>query len=184
MSTRSHRYLAAPAVTLAVLLLAGADDATKPGKAGEISFKVPASWKSETPKSSMRKGQFKIAPAEGDADPAELLVFQFPNGAGTVEANVERWEKMFVDGDGNPVKASVAKAKGSNLDAARVEVAGRYVAAVMPGSPEKYNKPHYRLLGAIVETDSNAYFFRMVGPEKTVKAAAPGFDAMIASMAK
>jgi hypothetical protein len=184
MSARSLRYAAAPAVALAVLVLAGADDATKPARAGEVSYKVPASWKSETPKSSMRKGQFKIGPAEGDTDPAELLVFQFPNGAGTVEANVDRWEKMFVDADGKPARAKSAKAKGMNVDATRVEVSGRYVAAVMPGSPEKYDKPGYRLLGAIVQTDDNAYFFRLVGPEKTVKAAAPGFDAMIASMSK
>ena len=153
-------------MTLAVLLLAGADDATKPGKAGEISFKVPASWKSETPKSSMRKAQFKIDAAEGDNDPAELLVFQFPNGAGTVEANVERWEKMFVDSDGNPVKGVGRQGEGVEPSTPRVEVGGRYVAAVMPGSPEKYNKPHYRLLGAIVETEDSAYFFRLIGPEE------------------
>ncbi len=184
MSTRILRYAAAPAVALAVLALAGADDATKASKAGEIAFKVPASWKSETPKGTMRKAQFKVAPAEGDTDPAELLVFQFGNGAGTVEANIDRWEKMFVGGDGSPVKARSAKAKGTNVDATRVEVAGRYVAAVTPGSPEKYDKPDYHLLGAIVQTDSAAYFFRLIGPEKTVKAASPGFDAMIASMTK
>jgi hypothetical protein len=184
MSTRILRYAAAPAVALAVLVLAGADDATKPAKAGEVSFKVPASWKSETPKSSMRKGQFKIAAAEGDTDPAELLVFQFPNGAGTVEANVDRWEKMFADDEGKQPKSKSAKVKGTNLDATRVEVAGRYIASVVPGSPERYNKPGYHLLGAIVETDANAYFFRLIGPEKTVKAATPAFDAMVASMTK
>lgn len=185
MPTRILRYAAAPAVALAVLVLAGADDANQPAKAGEISFKVPGSWKSEPPKSTvMRKAQFKVNAAEGDADPAELVVFQFRNGAGTVEANVARWEQMFVDADGKPAKAKSAKARGSNVDATRVEVSGRYVAAVMPGSPERHDKPDYKLLGAIVETDANAYFFRLIGPEKTVKAAAPGFDAMIASMAK
>ncbi len=145
---------------------------------------MPASWKSETPKSAMRKAQFKLAPAEGDTDQAELLVFQFPNRAGTVEANVDRWEKMFVDADGKQPRAKSEKKKGANVDATRVEVAGRYVASVSPGAAEKFDKPDFRLLGAIVETDTAAYFFRLIGPEKTIKAATPGFDAMIASMTK
>jgi hypothetical protein len=183
MTSRLAR-LAAPAVAAATVLFVAADDASKTMKAGELSFAVPASWKAETPKSAMRKAQVKVAPAEGDADPAEMIVFQFPGGAGTVEANVDRWEKMFVDAEGKPVKATTAKARGRNVDVTRVEVAGRYIAAVMPGSNERNNKPDYRLLGAIVETPGAAYFFRMVGPDRTMKAARSGFDAMIASMAK
>lgn len=184
MTTRSLRYLAAPAAVAALILLAGADDAAKPIKAGELAFKVPGAWKVERPTNAMRKAQLKVDPADGDSDPAELLVFQFPNRAGTVEANVDRWEKMFVDADGKQPKAKSEKKKGANVEATRVEVAGRYVASVSPGAAEKFDKPHYRLLGAIVETDDAAYFFRMIGPEKTVQAAQAGFDALIASIAK
>jgi hypothetical protein len=183
MTSRSARYAIIPAVA-AVLFLAAADDATKPMKVEELAFKVPEAWKSEPTKSAMRKAQLKVAPADGDADAAELLVFQFANRAGTVEANVDRWEKMFADDEGKQAKSKSTKVKGANLGATRVEVAGRYIASVVPGSPERYNKPGYHLLGAIVETDANAYFFRLIGPEKTVKAATPAFDAMIASMTK
>jgi hypothetical protein len=184
MTTRSLRYLAAPATVAALLVLAGADDAAKPIKAGELAIKIPGSWKVEKPTNAMRKAQLKVEPAPGDTDQAELLVFQFPNRAGTVEANVDRWEKMFVDADGKQPKSKSEKKKGANVDATRVEVAGRYVASVSPGAAEKFDKPDFRLLGAIVETDDFAYFFRMIGPEKTVKAAQPGFDAMIASITK
>ena len=63
------------------------------------------------------------------------------------------------------------------------ETAGRYVAAVTPGSPEKNDKPDWRLLGAIVQTADTGYYFKMVGPEKTMKAAKPAFEAMIKSIA-
>jgi hypothetical protein len=184
MTTRIPKLAAAPAVALAVLLLAGAEDATKPIKAGELAFDVPASWKAEQPRSQMRKAQLKVAPVEGDSEPAELVLFVFPNGAGTVEANIARWEQQFVGEGGKPAKAEVKKAKGKNVEATRVEVSGHYVAAVTPGAAEKNDKPDYRLLGAIVQTPEAGYFFKMVGPDKTMKAARAGFDAMVASIAK
>lgn len=184
MTTRILRYAAAPAVAAAVLILAGADGDKKAMKAGELSFDVPASWKAETPKSSMRKAQLKVAAAEGDAEPAELVLFVFPQGAGTVEANIARWEQQFVGADGGAARAQVVKAKGKNVDVTRVEVAGRYVAAVTPGAAEKNDKADFRLLGAIVQTADNGYFFKMVGPDRTMKSARAGFDAMIASITK
>jgi hypothetical protein len=132
----------------------------------------------------MRRSQFKVEPAEGDTDPAEFYLTAFPGGAGGVQANITRWEGQFVDADGKPVKAKVEEKKGKNIDLTRVEVAGRYVAALTPGSPEKYNKPGYRLLGAIVTTPTKGYFFRLTGPEKTIESARAGFDTMLGSITK
>ena len=44
------------------------------------------------------------------------------------------------------------------------------------------NKKDFRLLGAIVQTPSTGYFFKMIGPEKTMAAAEAGFDRLIASI--
>jgi hypothetical protein len=184
MTTRRARLCVATAAAALMLALSGADDAAKSMKADELSFEVPSTWKSETVKSKMRKAQLKVDPAEGDTEPAEMVLFVFPNGAGTVEANIKRWESQFVDADGKAPKAKVEEKKGKNVDVTRVEVAGRYVAAVTPGAAEKYDKPGFTLLGAIVQTPAKGYFFRMVGPDKTVKAAGKGFDAMIGSMSK
>jgi hypothetical protein len=184
MMIRTARLGAATVAAALMLALAGADDAVKSMKADELSFDVPSKWKVETVKSKMRKAQLKVDPAEGDAEPAELVLFVFPNGAGTVEANIKRWEGQFVDADGKAPKAKVEEKKGKNVDVTRVEVGGRFVAAVTPGAAEKNDKPGFRLLGAIVQTPSRGYFFRMVGPDKTVKSAAPGFDAMIGSVSK
>jgi hypothetical protein len=171
-------------VSAFVILVAGADDATQTIRGGELSFKVPTTWKKEQPKSSMRQAQIKVAPTDGDTEPAELILFAFPNGAGSVEANIERWESQFVGPDGATPKAQVDKKKGKNVDVVRVEVTGRFVAAVTPGADQKNNKPNSRLLGAIVTTPTAGYFFKMVGPDKTMIAARPGFDAMISSITK
>jgi hypothetical protein len=184
MTTRNARLGAVTAAAALVLALAGADDSAKPVKADELTFKVPGTWKSETPKTKSRLSQFKVEPAEGDSMPAEFYLSVFPGGGGGVKPNVARWETQFVDADGQPVKAKVEEKKGKNIDVTRVEVAGRYVAAIMPGSPEKHNKPGFRLLGAIVMTPTKGYFFRLTGPEKTIEAARAGFDALLSSIAK
>ena len=177
-----HRSLTVGLVAALVGVALAEDEKTQTVKAGDLSFKAPASWKKDTPKSQMRKAQLKVAPVKGDDEPAELVVFVFPTAAGTVQANIERWEKQFVDADKSTPKAKVEKKKGINVDVTRVEVAGRYVAAMTPGSAEKNDKPNFRLLGAIVETKQGGYYFKLTGPEKTVADASKAFDALIESM--
>jgi hypothetical protein len=177
-----HRSLTVGLIAALVGVAVAADEKTQTVKTGDLSFKAPASWKKDTPKSPMRKAQMKLAPVKGDDEPAELVVFVFPTSAGTVEANIDRWEKQFIDADKNVPKAKVEKKKGINVDVTRVEVAGRYVAAVMPGSADKNDKPNYRLLGAIVETKNGGYYFKLTGPEKTVADASKAFDSLIESM--
>src|SRR5689334_19308720 len=104
--------LAAPALTLALVLTGlGADRPTQTVDAGGLTFEAPASWKSSRPTSAMRKAQLKVEPVKGDEDPAELVVFAFPGGAGSVEANLDRWRNQFKDEDGNPPKIETKAVK-------------------------------------------------------------------------
>ncbi len=184
MPTKTTRFGLAALLAAAVSTLAGADDATQTIRAGELTFKAPTTWKKERPKSTMRQAQLKVEPVEGDKEPAELVLFAFPNGAGTIEANIDRWESQFVGADGKTPKATVEKKKGTNVDVTRVEISGRFVASVQPGAAEKNNKPDQRLLGAIVQTPQAGYFFKMVGPDKTMLASKAAFDALIATISK
>jgi hypothetical protein len=177
-----HRFATLGLVAAVVGVAAAAEDGPRTIKSGALSFQVPASWKSEKPKTSMRAAQLKIEPAKGDEEAAELVVTAFPGGAGGVDANVDRWEKGFIDAEKNTPKAKVEKKKGINVDVTRVEVGGRYVAPVMPGQAGKNDKPNYRLLGAIVITPETGYFFKLTGPDKTVAASAKGFDELIESI--
>ena len=70
--------------------------------AGGLSFKAPESWKSIPTTSPMRRAQLKVEPVPGDDYLALLVVYAFPGGAGSVEANLTRWQGQFKDADGNP----------------------------------------------------------------------------------
>lgn len=163
-------------------IVAGADQKTQTIKSGGITFEVPATWKPVTPSSRMRRAQLSIPPVEGDKEAPECLLFAFQGGIGTVEANIERWAGQFQGDDNQPPKPETKKVKGQNTEVTRVDIAGRYVAPVLPGNPDTVNKPGYRLMGAIVVTPKTSYFLKIVGPEATMKASAKDFDAMISSM--
>jgi hypothetical protein len=147
-------------------------------EADELRFAVPEAWKSSKPTSAMRKAQISAPPAKGDSAPAELVLFVFEGGAGSVEANIDRWRRQFTDEDGDPAKVETAKVKAKNVEVTRVEASGTYKDPFAAGAA----KPGYRLFGAIVQTDRAGYFFKMVGPEATMKSLKPDFDAMLSSI--
>jgi hypothetical protein len=162
--------------------LSAQEKKTKTVNGGGLTFEAPASWKSARPSSSMRRAQLAIPAVEGDKEDGECVLFAFPGGAGSVEANIERWAGQFRTESGKPPKAEVTKAKGKNTEVTIVNLAGRYVAPIAPGNPETVDKPGFMLVGAIVETPEISYFLKVTGPEKTMKAAKADFDALIASM--
>lgn len=167
---------------VAVIVGLAADKPTQKLDAGGLTFEAPADWKSTKPKSTMRRAQMTIEPAKGDSEPAELVVFAFPGGGGSVEANLKRWQDGFRDDQGNAPKIESKVVQGKNVEVTRAETSGRYVAAVSPGSSELNNKPNFRLLGGIVQAGGTGYYFKLVGPDKTVKEATAGFDALLASI--
>jgi hypothetical protein len=65
-----------------------------------------------------------------------------------------------------------------------VEVAGTFAGNMMPtqqGVSTPTNKPAWRLLGAIVESPSGLWFFKLTGPDLTVRAGARDFEDMVRS---
>jgi hypothetical protein len=185
--TRTPALYAAALALLAAAPTFAQDEEAKPkGEAEEIrkvevegvSFEVPRSWESSKPATAMQKAVIEVKAAEGDSEPAKLVLYVFPGGAGTVEANVERWQNQFKDEDGQTPEAETEKVEGDGVEVTRVAVGGTYKDPFAPGGPHE----DYRLLGAILTTDSAGYFFKMVGPEKTMKGAEEGFDAMIKSL--
>jgi hypothetical protein len=179
------RRTAAALGGLSVLFAAvafGADDKTQTVDAGGLTFDAPAAWKPSPPESQMRRAQLDVPASKGDSDGARLIVFAFPGGAGTVDANVERWQRQFRDKDGNPPKVDVKVVKGKNVEATRVEMAGHYFPANFPGQKKEPDRENYRLLGGIVVTPEVSYFIRLVGPDKTVTEARPDFDKALASL--
>jgi len=183
LTTKSMRRRAPGglAVLFAVALL-GADEPTQTVDAGGLTFQAPTAWKSTPPESQMRRAQLEIKPAKGDEDPAKLVVFAFPGGAGSVDANVERWQRLFRDKDGNPPKVDVKTVKGKNVELTRVEIAGHYYPSNFPGQKKEPDRENYRLLGGIIVAEDASFFLRLVGPDKTVTAAKADFDKLLSSI--
>jgi hypothetical protein len=165
---------------VAVLSL-GADEPKQTIDARGLTFAVPKAWKSSPPTNQMRRAQLKADPIEGDDYPAELIVFAFQGGAGSVEANIERWQRLFKDDSGSPPRIETRKVQGKNVEVVRAETHGEYHPANF-GGPALPVRKDARLLGAIVVAGETGYFFRMVGPDKTMKKLTPDFDEMLKSI--
>jgi hypothetical protein len=178
-----RRLVSSGFVGLAVCaLLCGADDAKQKVDAKGLRFEAPASWKSSPPASRMRRAQLKVEPIEGDNYQAELVVFAFPGGAGSLEANLERWKKQFTDKDGNPPKLEYKKVKGKNIEVTRVETSGHYHPSQFPGIAPEPERQDARMLIGFVATDDTGYVLKMVGPDKTMSKIRTDFDAVLATI--
>ncbi len=182
MSNVGRRWFRVLTGAAALALVLGADEPTKTVDAGGLSFKAPKSWESVPTTSTMRRAQLKVEPVAGDDYPAELVVYAFPGGAGTVEANLKRWQGQFKDADGKPPKIESKTVKGMNTEVTRVETAGHYKPGTVPGRAPEPERENARMLVAIVTTARVGYFLKMVGPDKTMNSLKPSFDAVISSL--
>ena len=177
----SHR-LSILALSTLLVAIAGADEPVKTRTVNveSLSFQAPTSWKTMTPKGTMRRAQLALAPAAGDTTASDLSIYVFPEGAGTVEANVARWQAQFKDADGKNPAVESKTLKGKNVEVTRVACAGTFTDPFGSAGPQK----GYRLLGAIVQIPEGGYYLKLLGPEKTITASEKDFDAMIATLSR
>jgi hypothetical protein len=161
--------------------------APAPKTVSNITFTPPADsgWIEEQATSRMRAAQYKVPKVEGDAEDAELVVFYFGGGGGSVQDNLDRWFGQWRQPDGKPsreaAKVEKRELEGSKFVAHEVALSGTYVAETRPGAGERVNKPGYKMLGAIVETSSGSFFLKLVGPEKTIDAQEERFRRLVDS---
>jgi hypothetical protein len=149
---------------------------------GPFSMSVPAGWKEIPSTSSMRAAQFQLPAPEGGE--AEVIVYYFgQTGAGSVQANIDRWVNQFKQPDDKPSSsvAKIEKATFAGQEASVVSVSGRYVAPAMPGGPPT-DKPDHSLVAAIVPSPQGPYYFRLVGPKAAVAAHEKPFREALGSL--
>src|SRR5262245_34545051 len=136
-----------------------------------LHFTAAKEWKSTPSSSPMRVAQYTLPRAAGDAEDGELIVYFFGGQGGAVEANLDRWLNQVEQPDGRPSKA-VARTETltvNGMKATVLDVTGKYVAEMAPGSSTRYNKPGFRLKAAVIETTGGPYFVKLTGPAKTVE---------------
>lgn len=137
-----------------------------------LSWKVPAKWQVMPNTSSMRLATYRIG------QDAEMAVSQ---AGGSIDANVDRWINQF--GPDAKKNSKVTTKKVSGLDVTIVEVEGTFGGGGMGmNGPAPGAKENWALLGAIVATPGMPHFFKLTGPAKTVKAARPELDELVASI--
>lgn len=159
--------------------------ATVPGfaAAAEVALaglksETPKEWKEEEPSNKMRMAQFKLPKAEGDKEDAELAIFVFPGGSGSVEANLKRQVAKFTPADGkDKVGETVAKTKVGEFEATYQDVTGTFVKKPFPMAEKGTPMADYRQLYVIFEAkDGKQYYMTLLGPAKTIDKHKAAFD--------
>ncbi len=102
-------------------------------------------------------------PAPEGAEPAELVIFNFPEAAGnTRQENINRWTGQFYSGD-MPTEAEVTEMTIATMPVALVEINGEY-----QGMGGGWHKENYTMLVAMVDAPVGSVFIRLLGPRDTV----------------
>ncbi len=135
-----------------------------------LTFTAPPAWAPRAVTSMMRVSEFVLPKADGDLEDASLVIYFFGGTGGTVQANLDRWFGQIAQPDGRQTK-NVATALSrliNGLSVTLVDARGTYVAEVTPGSPERFNKPGYRMRAAVIQTTGGPYFIKLMGPLNTI----------------
>jgi hypothetical protein len=170
----------APATKPTAAVGHGATTAAGPGAAakgpGQVAWTDPTGWKREAPANAMRVAQYTLPAAQGDAEPAECVVTTFgPGQGGSTEQNLDRWIRQFAADDKTTLEKGTRTV--SDLKVSTLEMSGTF-----RGMGDGGGKPGTRMLAAVVEAPSGLWFFKLTGPDATVKQAKPGFDALLGSL--
>jgi hypothetical protein len=149
---------------------------------GPFSMLVPDGWAENPSTSSMRAAQFQLPATAGESP--EVVVYYFgQSGAGSVQANIDRWLSQFKQPDDKPSSevAKIEKAHYAGQDASVVSVSGRYVTGGMPGTAP-VDKPDQSLLAAIVPSPQGPFYFRLIGSKAAVAAQEESFRRALDSL--
>ena len=154
------------------------------GLPATLTFTPSPAWQPKAVTSMMRVGEFVLPRVEGDAEDASLVVYFFGGTGGTVQANLDRWFGQLSQPDGRQTKdvATTSSRLINGLSVTLFDAAGTYVAEVAPGSPERFNKPGFRMRAAVIQTAGGPYFIKLVGPLKTVTRWDKEFEAFLQSV--
>lgn len=150
---------------------------------GGISAEVPEGWQVVPPSSSMRKAEY-VLPGEG-AEDGSLAVFYFgPSQGGGVDANIERWYGQFTQPDGGSTKAKARRwnKEVRGMPVTLVDIQGTFNPGGMGMGVAPEPMDGYRMLGGVVESPAGAFFFKLTGPQATLKRWNASFEQYIDSM--
>jgi hypothetical protein len=98
-----------------------------------------------------------------------------------VDENIERWVRQFTPDDKSAADRTERTVAGMRITL--IDVDGTYRGMGQPNSPAPPpRKSRFRVLGAVVESPGGMWFFKLTGPDETVKSARGPFHSMIDSI--
>ncbi len=143
-----------------------------PAAADEVPalvWKMPDAWQAASNPNAMRLATYR-APGGVEVSVARA--------GGATEANIQRWIAQF-DDVGREARAEKTV---HGLHVVTVDINGTYVGGGMSMGGPANPKHDWSMVGAIVESASPSYFFKMTGPAAAVRAARPVFDRFVDSI--
>ncbi len=162
-----------------------AGGASPPAGEGGLAYDVPPAWASEPVTSSMRKAQFKLPRAAGDAEDGQLIVFYFgKNQGGGTGQNIDRWKAMFSTRDGQPVpddQVTVRTLTVRGLSVTTLDISGNYRDPMMSHGQSAAAGSPSRMLAAVIETPEGPWFYKAVGPPATMESHRAAFNRFVGS---
>jgi hypothetical protein len=145
---------------------------TKPARepGTHLRFTAQDGWIEDSPQGAMRKAQYRLPGSDSHSVDAHLVVYFFSGSGGSLEANLERWASQFEQTDGSRSFDRMRRSQRSvaGMSVHEVDLEGTYVAETFPGSGERENKPGWRMLASVIESDHGPYYAKLVGPRDTV----------------
>jgi hypothetical protein len=139
---------------------------TAPNEAPAISWKMPAGWKEAPNPNAMRLATY-LAPGG--------IEVSVSRAGGATEANIQRWTAQFADVG----QQGRAEKVVHGLHVVTVDIAGTYVGGGPAMGAPAEARAGWAMVGAIVESASTPYFFKMTGPAASVRATRPAFDRLV-----
>lgn len=142
----------------------------------QLAWDAPKSWTRSDKPSPMRKATYTLPKQAGDMDAPDLAISV---AGGSVDANVDRWVQQFDEESKATLKKTTRKI--GTWDVTIAELKGTWMGSGMGGGvPPKHG---YKMIAAIVPvSDDGKWFFKLIGPEKSVDAARGEFDAFLGSL--
>ena len=145
----------------------------------DYQARVPATWTSKTPSSTMRLAEF-VAGAPGGA---EVVVYFFGvSQGGTVDANLARWKSQFTNPKGGAVEEKISHEKSGIFPLTIAEYRGTYARGVGAGSAPDEARPNQILTAVVAETPKGTLFFQLFGPAAAVEAQRSAYLEFVRSM--
>lgn len=155
----------------------------------KIAWDVPPSWTlTESAEKGPRRAGYAVPRVGNDTEDAELLVLFFGTGKGSERD--DQWTSWLEQFDGNAKQDATRsgfEAPGGTVET--FEFVGNYKLNMGPQkkgmkrSPVQVVKKNFRMIGAFMKTkDQGNWFFRLVGPDETVKAMKEPFNDMLRSV--